>query len=559
MARVVGEERIDGLVAVDLDTRIVDEVDMAVIAVDPGGVVMRWNRHAEEIYGWRADEAVGHTLQELAIAPEDARFAQRVMRKVSRGESWMGDFPIRRRDGAARTVHAKIVPFYEAGELAAMVGFSADVTEARRLEAERSRTQEELEYLARASAILDSSLDLHVTLQQLAELAIPFIGDGCMVDVRRDDGTIERFALAAVDEPLRKGFERLRRHPIDPAGDHPIARAMRTGEAQLPEQIEAEDRTPWASTPEHLEDLRRFPGRLGMVAPIRAGDRLLGTLSIALSPGREDFTPREAQLVKELARRASTALENARLFSERAYIAETLQRSLLPASLPSVEAFEIAAIYRPAMGGTEVGGDFYDVFETCSGAWGVAIADVCGKGVEAATVTALARYTLRAAALHHASSAGMLETVNDALLNTFHGSQFCTMALALVEANGATARLRMALGGHPSPLVLRAGGGVEPIGAPGSLLGVIERPDWNETEVAMETGDTLLLYTDGATETKTKRGRLGAERLERILERCAGLNSMEVVTRVENEISLRREGDEEDDLALVAMRFAGTA
>jgi len=379
------------------------------------------------------------------------------------------------------------------------------------------------------------------------------------VDVRRDDGTIERFALAAVDEPLRKGFERLRRHPIDPAGDHPIARAMRTGEAQLPEQIEAEDRTGWASTPEHLEDLRRFPGRLGMVAPIRAGDRLLGTLSIALSPGREDFTPREAQLVKELARRASTALENARLFSERAYIAETLQRSLLPASLPSVEGFEIAAIYRPAMGGTEVGGDFYDVFETCSGAWGVAIADVCGKGVEAATVTALARYTLRAAALHHASSAGMLETVNDALLNTFHGSQFCTMALALVEANGATARLRMALGGHPSPLVLRAGGGVEPIGAPGSLLGVIERPDWNETEVAMETGDTLLLYTDGATETKTKRGRLGAERLERILERCAGLNSMEVVTRVENEISLRREGDEEDDLALVAMRFAGTA
>jgi PAS domain S-box-containing protein len=558
MARVVGAERIDGLLAVDLDTRIVDEVDMAVIAVDPGGVVLRWNRHAEQIYGWPATEAVGHTLQELAIAPEDARFAQRVMRRVSRGTSWTGDFPIRRKDGQARVLHAKIVPFYETGELVAMVGFSADVTEARRLEAERARNEEELEYLARASTILDSSLDLHVTLQQLAELAVPFIGDGCMVDVRRDDGTIERFALAAVDDGLREGFERLRRHPIDPAGDHPIARAMRSGQVQLPEDINSEDRTPWAGTAEHLEDLQRFPGRLGMVAPIRAGDRLLGTLSIALSPDRADFGPREVALVKELARRASTALENARLFTERTYVAETLQRSLLPATLPSVEGFDIAAIYRPAMGGTEVGGDFYDVFETCGAGWGVAIADVCGKGVEAATVTALARYTLRAAALHHSAPAVMLDTVNDALLKTFHGDQFCTVALGVVETNGRSASMRMTLGGHPSPMVLRAGGEViEDVGAPGSLLGVMEHPEWHEVPVSLEPGDTLLFYTDGATETKTERGRLGAERLAGILARCAGLNAMEVVSRVESEIGLRRSDDEVDDLALLAMRFAG--
>ena len=194
---------------------------------------------------------------------------------------------------------------------------------------------------------------------------MPFIGDGCMVDVRREDGTIERFALAAIDDELRDGFERLHQHPIDPAGEHPIARAMRSGEAQLPEQIEGEDRRRGRRSPEHLEDLRRFPGRLAMVAPIKAGDRLLGTLSIALSPQRTDFGPRDVALVKELARRASTAIENARLFSERTYIAETLQQSLLPASLPSVEGFDIAAIYRPALGGTEVGGDFYDVFETC--------------------------------------------------------------------------------------------------------------------------------------------------------------------------------------------------
>ena len=559
MARVTARQE-DGVTPLGLDARLVDEVDVAVIVTDPGGVVLRWNREAERIYGWTKEEALGHTLQDLAIASEDMRFAQNVMRKVSGGGTWEGDFPVRHRDGSARTVHARIVPFYEAAdELVAMVGFSTDVTEERRREAEQQRHQQELEYLTQASAILDSSLELPVTLQQLAELAVPFIGDACIVDVRREDGTIERFALAATDEDLREGFARLNRHPIDPEGDHPIARAMRSGEPQVPEQIEKEDRARWATDPEHLEDLRRFPGRLGMVVPITAGDRLLGTLSIALAAGRRDFGATDAALVTELARRASTALENARLYAESTYIAETLQQSLLPASLPSVEGFDIAAIYRPAVGGTEVGGDFYDVFETCCGGWGVVIADVCGKGVEAATVTALARYTLRAAALHHEAGAEMLATVNDALLKNFQGAQFCTAALGVVESGKRSARLAITLGGHPSPLVLRADGQVDAVGVAGSLLGVLPTPDLCEARTSLEPGDTLLLYTDGATETKTKRGRLGADGLKRILGRCAGLSAMELVTRVENEIALRREGQEGDDLALLAMRFANGA
>ena len=539
-----------------LDTWLVEEVGVAVIAVDPDGVVFRWNREAERIYGWRAAEAVGRRLEELAIAPADARLAQTVMGSVSGGKTWEGDFPVRHRDGSARTVHARIVPVYEPpGELVAMVGFSNDVTDERRLEAERRRNEEELEYLARASSILDSSLDLSVTLQQLAELAVPFLGDGCMVDVLREDGTIERFALAAADDSLREGFVRLQQHPIDPAGEHPIARAMRSGEPQLPHQIAVEDRMRWASGGEHLEDLRRFPGSLVMVAPIRSGDRLHGTLSIALLPERREFGRREVALVMELARRASTAIENARLYTERTYVAETLQRSLLPTNLPAVDGFDLAAIYRPAEGGMEVGGDFYDVFETCCGSWGVAIADVCGKGVEAAAVTALARHTLRAAALHHSGCAEMLDTVNDALLRNFRGSQFCTIALGLVERSEDAATLALTLGGHPAPLVLRAGGEVEAVGHPGALLGVVAAPELHEVEARMEPGDTLLLYTDGATEAKTRRGRLGADGLARILGRCAGQSAMEVVANVENGIALRREGDEGDDLALLAVRL----
>ena len=541
-----------------LDTWLVDEVEVAVIAVDPEGLVLRWNSHAEQIYGWPSADAVGRNLVELALAPADARLARGVMAEVSAGRVWEGDFPIRRKDGTHRTVHGRIVPMYdEQDELVAMVGFSTDVTDQRREEADRARNEQELEYLARASAILDSSLDLHVTLQKLAELAVPFLGDGCMVDVLRGDGTIERFAVAAIDDSLRDGFKRLHEHPIDADGNHPIARAMRTGESQLPQRIAAEDRSTWAGGEQHKRDLDAFPGSLVMVAPIKAGERLLGTLSIAMGPERESFGDRDVALVEEMARRASTVLENARLYAERSYVAETLQQSLLPVSLPDVDCFDVAAIYRPAAGGTEVGGDFYDVFDTPAGNWCVTIADVCGKGVEAAAVTSLARHTLRAAAQHHSESGPMLCSVNAALLRQFDGSQFCTMALAVVETVGDSARVLLTLGGHPSPMVLRANGEVDLVGEAGSLLGVVPEPDLYEVEVTMNRGDALLLYTDGAIETRTERGRLGTERLMRILSRSAGRTSMEIVAGIDDAIGLRSLGDEVDDLALLALRFSG--
>jgi serine phosphatase RsbU (regulator of sigma subunit) len=133
------------------------------------------------------------------------------------------------------------------------------------------------------------------------------------------------------------------------------------------------------------------------------------------------------------------------------------------------------------------------------------------------------------------------------------------VALGVVEPGGQAARLTLALGGHPPPFVLRAGGAIEAVGRPGSLLGVMRAPSLREVTLDLQAGDSLLLYTDGATETKTRRGRLGVEGLTRILKRCDGLNAMELVTRVENEIGLRREGAELDDLALLAVRLSAAA
>ena len=399
-----------------------------------------------------------HASQDLAIAPADVRFAQQVMRKVvARARPGTGDFPVRHRDGSgAHRARAASCPFYDdAGELVAMVGFSTDVTEERRREADRQRNEEELEYLARASAILDSSLDLSVTLQQLAELAVPFIGDGCMVDVRREDGTIERFALAAVDERLREGFVRLQAPSRSiPPGEHPIARAMRIGRAAAagadrrrgPRAVGQHARAPRGSAP-----LPRAASRWSRRSS--PGERLLGTLSIALiaregrrSSGARSRSSRSSRAALRPRSRTRGCTRSAPTSPRRC------SRASCPRACPSVEGFDLAAIYRPAAGGTEVGGDFYDVFETCCGGWGVAIADVCGKGVEAAAVTALARHTLRAAALHHRRVRPRCSRPSTTrCCATSEGSQFCTVALGVVESGTrARARLTLTLGGPPA-------------------------------------------------------------------------------------------------------------
>src|SRR4029079_325544 len=138
MEWTTASEQIEGLSSNDLDSYLLDLVEVAVIAVDAQGTVFRWNRHAERIYGWPAGEAVGRPLVDLAIAPGNVRLAQGVMKTVVGGEVWDGDLPVLRKDGSAITVRARIQPVHDAhGELMAMVGFSTDVTERRRSEAER--------------------------------------------------------------------------------------------------------------------------------------------------------------------------------------------------------------------------------------------------------------------------------------------------------------------------------------------------------------------------------------------------------------------------------------
>lgn len=238
------------------------------------------------------------------------------------------------------------------------------------------------------------------------------------------------------------------------------------------------------------------------------------------------------------------------------HIARTLQAGLLPAELPRPRGLEVAARYRAQGEGLEVGGDFYDVFPD-GGGWVVVIGDVCGKGAEAAAVTAEARWTIRALAEGRRSPAALLGAVNRALTGRRRDATFLSAVVARVHADRRGARLSVARAGHPPPIVRRAGGAVEEIDAPGGLLGLFEDESYAEAAVRLGPGDALVLVTDGVTEARAPGGEeLGQEGLRRVLARAGGVDASGLAGAVETAALERSRGLLRDDLAVLVVRAA---
>ena len=290
-----------------------------------------------------------------------------------------------------------------------------------------------------------------------------------------------------------------------------------------------------------------------MTAPLIARGRTFGTITLASAESERLFEEADVQLAEELARRAGVAIDNARLYTERTRIAHTLQARLLPERLPEIPNTQIAARYRAAGELNEVGGDFYDVFARSSTEWAMVVGDVSGKGAEAAAVTALARYTLRAAAMDDVSPGEALQRLNHAMMAD-GSSQFATVVLAYVAQAPEGLRIQVSLGGHPPPLLLRTDGEVEAVGTFGGLLGLLEAPRLHDTTATMTPGDVLLLYTDGVTEAGPRNAPFGQSGLASLLTDLAGREPQEVVDAVESAAVGAQTGEPRDDIALLALR-----
>ncbi len=295
--------------------------------------------------------------------------------------------------------------------------------------------------------------------------------------------------------------------------------------------------------------------RSAMTVPMVARSGTLGAMTFVTGPSGRRFDRRDLELAEELARRCGTAVENARLYGERAYIARTLQESLLPSELPEIPGIETAARFRPTGEGHDMGGDFYDLFSSGGRGWTVVMGDVCGKGPDAAAVTALARYTLRAAAMRERLPSRGLHVLNEALLRQRTDRRFCTVAYAYLESVDSGVRLGFASGGHPLPLLVRPDGEVRAVGAPGTLLGVVPDPSFEDRSVELAPGDALVFYTDGVIEERGDGG-LDEEELIEVLAACAGKGADAIAARVEEEAVRSQGGHPRDDIAVLVLRVA---
>jgi serine phosphatase RsbU (regulator of sigma subunit) len=413
-------------------------------------------------------------------------------------------------------------------------------------------------FLARTADVLASSLDPDALLVEIANLAVPEIADWCAVEVLTDAGALERKALAHVNPSVRqRALELASRYPPDPDAPQGVHHVVKTGQPELYPDIPDEMLRAGAVDEEHYQEMLAIGIRSGIVVPMITRGRTIGALTWVNGPSGRRFDTQDVELAQEVARRCATAIENARLYSDRAYIARTLQQSLLPVELPEIPGIETAARFRPTGEGNEVGGDFYDVFETGNRGWTIVMGDVCGKGPDAAAVTALARYTLRAAAMRERLPSRSLAVLNEALLRQRDDRRFCTVAYAYLETLDRGARVGISTGGHPLPLLLRVDGTVEPVGAPGTLLGVVPDPDLEDRAVTLEPGDSLVFFTDGVIESRAdSNGVLDERRLGELVATCAGSGPDAIAQRIEEAAVMSQNGRPRDDIAVLVLRVA---
>ncbi len=425
---------------------------------------------------------------------------------------------------------------------------------------EIKRAQLNERFMSEASRMLGSSMDYAETLQRVARLAVPRLADWCAIDVLNERGEIELVAVHHADPAKLAMAERLDRR-YRPALDDPtgVAEVLRTGQARIFTDIQPDALAAYAHDEEHLQLLRAIGPEAVIIVPMIGAARTIGTITLVSS----DESPRrlssaDLALGERLARRAGTAVERARLYTERSRIAHILERSLLPESLPEIPGVEIRARYSPAGEVNQVGGDFYDLFECQTDRWMLVIGDVCGKGPMAAGVTALARHTLRAAALSDQSPAEMLRTLHRALRLQPAGADLCTVCLVLMTPRSAAfdhISLTVALAGHQPPLLIDPGGEVAPLGEPGTLLGVVDPIDILESDAELHAGQTLLLYTDGVTEAGRAGGQLGEQGLRGLCAQTTHLSLDGLLEHIEHAALERAAGRLRDDVALLAVRL----
>jgi serine phosphatase RsbU (regulator of sigma subunit) len=251
------------------------------------------------------------------------------------------------------------------------------------------------------------------------------------------------------------------------------------------------------------------------------------------------------------------SLENARRYERQRRMAISLQQGLLLTELPDVPNTEVAAVYDPASGEADIGGDFYDVFDLPDGRFAVVVGDVSGKGAEAAARTAMAKYMLRAFSTRNPAPSSVLFHLNNALAHDLEEERFATLVYGVLDPNRG--RITVGIAGHPPPLIYRHDASeIETIELQGSILGAFEEEQFQQESYELGPKDLLLVFTDGLIEARSDSGEFyGRRRIEEELLKFGPVLSTKELT--EKMLDQAKEfGPLTDDTVVFTLRCEGS-
>jgi PAS domain S-box-containing protein len=443
-------------------------------------------------------QMLGMTLEQVRaggwfdrVVEEDAERIREAWRdRDNWGDVWEDEYRITGADERVYTILCRgSAVRNEAGERIGWTGVNFDLTE-------RSKAREQLRFLADAGRILSLSLDPTAVLERIAHLVVPRMADWCAVEIVGADGQLQTAVLQHRNPEQLEVVRELRGYPAQP--ETGSARVARTGQSELYEVV-SDDMLQAAGAAHgarYLELLRTIGIRSGMIVPLQAREKILGTMTFVQAESGRAFVQDDLRFAEILAARTALSFDNARNYAKEQRVADTFQRASLPTSLPRVPGIRLRATYLSGANESEIGGDWYDAFLLPSGELGISIGDVAGKGLRAAVNMAGARQALRGAALEGHSPGQVLNRVNQRL--TYEGGGMVTAVFGVIDP--VTLRFQFASAGHPPPLLARPNGDVERLSARGLPLGLFSDQQYEEATTTLAAGSLLVLYTDGLIE-----------------------------------------------------------
>ena len=395
----------------------------------------------------------------------------------------------------------------------------------------------------------NSTFSEAVTLQRCGRLLAGDVASWVIIDIERADLLRRQFVIGPQDQAAQELARKVR--ALDPLPASAPGQVHAAGTSVV---LAHADDTGILGTTQDGTPLLMLLGATSLISvPITDGLTSYGALTLARTAGEGRFEIADLALAEDLGQHLGVAIRVDRMFRHRAAAAEALQSSLLPATLPEVPGLDLFAAYQPASEGLEVSGDFYDVFPVQDG-WAITLGDVCGKGQEAAAMTAAARHAIRVLAHWNPDPVDVLARVNEVMLAADYEDRFVTAKLAYLRWDGSRLRVRLASAGHPGPALVRPDGRVDVLNGGGLPLGLFPDADPQVEEIELSEGDLLFFYSDGVTDARTPDMRYFEDSLADELAGLAGRSAAETARMVQGLVTSFSQDELRDDMTILVAK-----